>query len=80
MYSSSSREISSRRIKKADKYLHLSGGEDHQGGRGVQQGGEVIHQGTKQAGGGGPKQADGEQGGVVDLSEERQNLTEESAL
>ena len=46
----------------------------------MQQGGEVIHQGTKQAGGGGPKQLDGEQWEAVDLSEERQNLTEEPAL
>ena len=36
---------------KADEYLHLSGGEYQQVGRGVQQGGEVIHDGTKEAGG-----------------------------
>ena len=44
----------------------------------MQQGGEVIHQGTKEAGGGGPKQADSNEL-EVDLSAERQNLTEESA-
>ena len=39
-----------------------------------------MKQGTKEAGGGGPKQADGEQWEAVDPSEERQNLTEEPAL
>ena len=41
--------------------------------------GEVIHHGTKESGGGGPKQADGEEWEAVDLSAEKQNLTEESA-